>query len=124
MRDSEADIRSTLQYVVASDIPAQHKAVLIAALTQTMRHREAAYARRQVLDQAGPQWQPHEEVQLQAFLQGKVARGWQHGDEMVMHLASQLHRSPGEIRAKATELGFGAGVNYGLARAHARLPKE
>jgi adenosyl cobinamide kinase/adenosyl cobinamide phosphate guanylyltransferase len=106
------DIRDTLQYVRTSDIPAQHKAVLIDALTLALREEMGAQARQQSARLAGAQWQAQEVAQLRGFLDGKVARSWQHADELAMQVASQLHRSLQDVRAKATELGLGVSVDY------------
>lgn len=111
MRDAQAQIRDTLEYVMASAIPAQYKAVLIEALTQALRNQQDADDRRQST-QAGVAWDAQELVHLKTFLEGKVAKSWQHADELAMHLASQLHRSLGDVRTKAIELGFGASIVY------------
>jgi hypothetical protein len=113
-------LRATLQFLIASDIPSEHKTVLMEALTQALRNH---IPRQSVEPAAGP-WQLHETTLLQAFLAGKSANSWQHADEMLMRLASDLHRQPGDVRAKATELGLGVGVDYRLARASARSREE
>lgn len=113
-------ITSALQYVIGSDIPSEHRAVLIEALTQALRDEQSAHIRDLVAKQAGGTWQSHELAQLRSFLEEKNARSWQHADEILMHLATQLHRSREDVRAKATEMGFGAAVDYRVARAHAQ----
>ncbi len=120
-RQESGVVREALQYVLSSEIPARHKAVLIQTLTQAMRDQETAFLSQQAAEQVGPSWQADETHQLQSVLQGKVARSWQHADELLMRLAAQLHRDPRAVRAKATELGFGAGVDYALAKA---LPRD
>lgn len=117
-------MRAALQFLITSDVPSDHKAVLIDSLLQAMREHESAQIRQQAAEQAGGQWQAHETTQLQSFLQGKVANSWQQADELLMQLAAQLHRNPRDVRAKATELGFGVGVDYHLARASTRSRNE
>jgi hypothetical protein len=113
-------ITSALQYVIGSDIPSEHRAVLIEALTQALRDEQTAHLRDQVAKQAGGTWQAHEVAQLQSFLEGKQARSWQQADEVLMHLATQLHRSREDVRAKAVELGYAASVDFRIAKAHAQ----
>jgi hypothetical protein len=120
-RQDPQAVRDALQFVLASDMPAQHKAVLIQTLTQAMRDKETAFLHQQAADRVGPSWQADETSQLQSALQGKVARSWQHADELLMRTALQLHRDPGAVRLKATELGLGASVDYALAK---RLPRD
>ena len=112
-----AALHAALRFVITSDITSQHKATLIEVLTQALRDHEAAEMRHQVNAQARGEWQEDEILELKAFLQGRIARSWQHADECVMRLAAQLHRDPGSVRDKATELGLGAAVDYGCARA-------
>jgi len=109
-------MRDALHYLVTSDTPAHHKKILIELVVQAMRDDETAvrsHAESQEVDAA---WQPHEATAIQLFLQGRIARNWQHADEILMRLAAQLHRKPANVRSKATELGFGAGVDYRLAQ--------
>ena len=117
MNDSltPAALHAALRYVVTSDILAEHKAVLIEALTQAIRDQETVRLRR-TAEQPDAQWQAHEQTLLQTFLVGKVANSWQQADEFLTQIAAQLHRTPRDVRAKATELGVGAGVDYRLAR--------
>ncbi|MET0659060.1 MAG: hypothetical protein ABW110_12995 [Steroidobacteraceae bacterium] len=112
MQDAQAQIRDTLEYVLASAIPAQHKSVLIEALTEALRKQLDADDREQFVRQAGAPWQASEVEDLRMFLEGKVAKSWQHADELAMHIASQLHRSIGDVRAKAIEAGLGASIEY------------
>lgn len=111
-----AALHSALRFVITSEITSEHKATLIEVLTQALRDDEAAEMRRQVSALARGEWQEDEILELKAFLQGRVARSWQHADECVMRLAAQLHRDPGSVRDKATELGLGASVDFGVAR--------
>jgi hypothetical protein len=108
--------------VVTSDLPSEHKATLIALLTQALRDEAAAQANLPAGAQDPGTWHEHEIAELQGFLQGKVARSWQHADECVMHMAAQLRRDARSIRDKAAELGLGASVDYRLARALTRIP--
>src|SRR6185369_5317508 len=112
-----AALRETLQFLVVSDMPAQHKRILMELVTQALRSGDAEARRIEAVQSIGEQWQPHETQAVEAFLQGKVARSWQHADEVLMRLSGELHRQPGEVRRKATELGFGMGVDYRLAKA-------
>jgi hypothetical protein len=109
-----------LQFLIASDIPSEHKTVLMEALTEALRSSQVE----DVVEGGTGPWQQHETDQLQSFLEGKTANSWQHADELLMRVAAQLHRDPGEVRAKATELGFGVGVDYRLAKAWAATRPE
>ncbi|HKQ12403.1 MAG TPA: hypothetical protein VJT80_03155 [Steroidobacteraceae bacterium] len=97
-------------------MPSEHKAILIDVLTQALRDDETAELSRRAVAQAGAQWQEHELAQLRSFLQGRLARSWQHADEGVMQLAAQLHRDPQSVRDKATQLGLSAAVDYRFAK--------
>jgi hypothetical protein len=118
MQDSQrlTSIHAALRFVISSEMPAQHKATLIEVLTQALRDDEAAERRRQSLEQEHAEWQQHEVEQLKAFLVDRVASSWQHADESVMHLATQLRRDPRSIRDKALELGLTASVDYRYAK--------
>lgn len=109
-------LHAALRFVIASDMPAEHKATLIEVLTQAVRDDEAAELHREAATQSQGEWQEHEIVQLKSFLHGRVARSWQHADEGVMHLSAQLHRDPESVRRKATELGLGTAVDYRFAK--------
>lgn len=126
MRHSEQAnaMRETLQYLVTSDIPGEHKRVLIGAVTQALRLQETEDRRVETMQGPGADWQLHETKMLEEFLQGKVARGWQHADEVLMRLARQLHRTPADVRLKAIELGFGIGVDYRIAKQNAVATEE
>jgi hypothetical protein len=111
-----AALHAALRFVIADNMPAEHKAVLIEVLTQAVRDDEAAELHRETAAQAQGEWQEHEITQLKTFLHGRTARSWQHADECVMHMAAQLHRDPGSVRQKATELGMGTAVDYRFAK--------
>lgn len=112
-----AALHAALRFVITSEMPAEHKATLIEVLTQAIRDEGAASLRREAaLAQSQAEWQEPEIVRLKSLLQGRVATSWQHADECVMQLAAQLHRDPGSIRHKATELGLGSAVDYRYAR--------
>lgn len=119
MRDSHraAALQAALQFVIADDMPSEHKATLIEVLIQAARDDDAADLRGRALARARGEWQEHEVVELKGFLQDRIANSWQRADEWVMHLAAQLHRDPQSIRTKATELGLGAAVDYQFAKA-------
>jgi hypothetical protein len=109
-------MQATLQYLLTSDIPAEHKGVLIEALTLAMRTKRKIERNQEEIDQQGAPWEPQEAMQLEFYLSGKIASSWQHADELLMQAASQLHRSARDVRAKATELGLGVAVDYSLAK--------
>jgi hypothetical protein len=113
-------LRDALQFLVSSSVPAQHKSLLMDLVGQAMRAEELE--QRDLAAQATiPKWQPEEIQLLRDSLAGRVARSWQHADELLMRLVAQLKRRPADVRAKATELDLGAGVDYRLAQAHNRL---
>ena len=111
-----AALHAALRYVITSEITAVHKATLIEVLTRALRDHDAAELHRQASAQAGGEWQEAEILELEAFLQGRIASSWQHADECVMRMAAQLHRDPRSVRDKATQLGLGASVDYRFAR--------
>jgi hypothetical protein len=115
-RKRPAALHAALRFVMASEMPAEHKATLIDVLTQTLRNDEAAELHREAAAHAEEEWREDEVLQLKAFLHGRTARSWQDADECVMHLAAQLHRGPGSIRDKAADLGLSVAVDYRFAR--------
>lgn len=119
MEDSRrtAALHAALRFVVISDTLSEHKAILIEALTQTMRADAAAESSQREVAQAAGEWQEHEIAQMKSFLHDQPARSWQHADECVMHLSAQLHRDPRSVRDKATQLGLGASVDFRFAKA-------
>jgi hypothetical protein len=120
-----AAMHAALRFVLRAEIPAEHRAVLIEVLTQSIRQQEAETLRRQEeTASASKEWMEHELTQLRSFLHGKVARGWQPADEYVMHLAAHLHRDPKTVRAKAIELGLGAAVDYRIAKMTEQGPAQ
>ena len=120
MHDAQRRLRATLQFLMKSEIPSEHKVVLVDAVVQALREHDAAVARSELAAQASAEWQPHETEQLREYLRGRVASSWQHADEVAVHLAAQLHRQRDDIRAKAVELGFGVAVDFRLARAQSQ----
>ena len=126
MQDSRrsAALHAALRFVITNDSGAEHKPILIDVLTQALRDDESAELRRHAVAQAGDEWHEHEIAQLKAFLQGRLARSWQHADESVTHLAAQLHRSPQSVRDKATQVGLGACVDFRFAKALQRASGE
>jgi hypothetical protein len=111
-----ATLQAALRFVTTSSIPGEHKATLIEVLTQAMRDDDAAQVQREAVAQSEGEWQEHEIMQMKAFLLGRTATSWQHADECVMQLVAQLHRSRDSVRVKAKELGFGAAVDFAVAR--------
>jgi hypothetical protein len=109
-------MRDALHYLVTSDTPPQHKRILIQLVVEAMRDDETAVRHSASAPEVDANWQPHEAKAIELFLQGRIARNWQHADEILMRLAAQLHRKPAQVRTKATELGFGAGVDYRLSQ--------
>ena len=111
-----AALRETLQFVISGDMPAQHKRVLLDAVTQALRAAEHAGDLDRAQQEQSEEWRPQEAQLVEAALRGKVAKSWQHADEALMQVAGQLRRAPDDVRRKATELGCGAAVDYALAR--------
>jgi len=115
--DEPADTHAALQFVLGTDFPLEHKKVLIRVLTQSLRDHETALRQQRAVERTDGSWAAEDTAQLEVSLNGKVAKSWQHADEVLMHLAAQLHRQPQAVLAKARELGVGAGVDYVLAKA-------
>jgi hypothetical protein len=111
-----AALQAALRFVMASDDLSDHKLLLIDTLMRALRDEDAAELSRRAVAQAGAEWQEHEIAQLKSFLQGRLAKNWQHADEGVMQLAAQLHRDPRTIRDKAMQLGLAAAVDYRYAK--------
>jgi hypothetical protein len=114
---SIAALRSTLQYTKSSTMPADHKVLLIALLTEALRDQQEQNTKASALENSAKPWKEADTAALQTFLAGKVATSWQHADEMSVLLASELGRQPQDVRSKAIDLGFGAGLDFRLARA-------
>ena len=119
MRDTRrlAALNAALRFVITNEIGSEHKPILIELLTQALRDDETAELSQRTVAQADGEWQEHEIAQLRSFLDGRLARSWQHADEHAMRLAAQLHRPLQSIRDMATQLGLGAAVDYRLAKA-------
>ena len=64
-----AALSATLRFVIACDMPSQHKATLIDVLTQAMREESAAELRRHTVSRAQGEWRDHEIMELRSFLQ-------------------------------------------------------
>lgn len=117
MTDISTDaLREALQLLIKCDMHADPKRLLIEVVMETLAAREAAAVVRDATKKARPAWQLAEIELATAFLQGKTANSWQNADELVTHLVHELHRDADDIRIKAIELGFGIGVDYGLAK--------
>jgi hypothetical protein len=119
MHDAQTRLRAALQFLRTSDIPAEHKGILLEAVTLALREQHAATIRGQAAEHSAD-WRPDETAQLRAYLQGRVATSWQQADETALHLAAQLQRQPDDVRAKALELGFGSAVDFRVAKAAGR----
>jgi hypothetical protein len=113
---SIAALRSTLQYTKSSDIPADHKVLLLALLTEALRDQQDHDTKAAALQRSAKPWLDADTTTLQSLLSGKVATSWQHADELLTSAAQRLGRDPQYVRSRATDLGFGAGVDFRLAR--------
>lgn len=125
MRDpyTPTQLRATLQFLIGSDIPSEHKSVLFEMLTQALRAQDVEREEQLEAHTERP-WQVHELANLNEFLQGTIAKSWQQGDEVLMRLSTRLRRSPHEIKNKARELGLDAGVDFAIARRRIRQSDE
>ena len=110
--DNEDAMQAALRFLLVSDMPADHKRLLIELVTDALRRRDAKQARDQALERDVKPWTEDEVAQMTAFFEGKSARSWQHADEMVIALALQLHRDARDVREKAADIGFGAAVGF------------
>jgi len=119
MRDihSISALRAALQYTKSSDMPGDHKVVLLALLTEALRDQQDQDMKAAALENSAKPWLASDTTTLQAFLTGKVATSWQNADELLISLASKLGRDPHYVRTRASDLGLGAGVDFRLARA-------
>lgn len=125
MDDSQTRLLAALQFLMTSDMPSEHRSVLIETVTHALREHDTTARRGQAAAQTTrAEWQGHETAQLRSYLTGRVANSWQQADEIALRLAAQLHRHPLDIRAKAVELGFGVAVDFRLARAQVRAERE
>lgn len=115
VKDPTTPLRETLMFLVQSDMPADHKRILIEVVTQALYDKEAE-ERSFKASGVHEEWGAPEMDVLAAFFQDKVARSWQNADELVLRLARELRRDPDDVRRKAVELGFGLGVDYRLAK--------
>lgn len=111
-----AALRAALQYVVSSDIPSEHKAVLIEALTRALRAEDSERTAREAAVHARSEWRPADLQKLTSRLAGKMAKSWQDADEQLLQLAGELQRSVEDVRDKALEVGAGAAIDYRLAK--------
>ena len=120
MRDVQklTAIRGTLQYVLSSDVPSEHKSILIDALTRMLRsEEEEVEAQRQYRPELSMRtWQDHELDHLDRSLSNRVAKSWQDADETLVLVASQLQRHSADVRVKAVERGFDAAVDFAVAK--------
>jgi hypothetical protein len=112
---SSVVIREALKFVDASDIPDKHKRV-VAEVAAYVLQNSGANMYIDAVRNDDERWQQHEVQTVAAHLEGKVAVNWQHADELVMWLVACLRRNPDDVRKKAMELGFGASVDYRVAK--------
>jgi hypothetical protein len=115
VKNETVSLRETLTFLVQSDMPAHYKRILIEVVTQALYDKETK-ERSDEENGVVEEWRQPEVDILAAFLQDKLARSWQHADELVLRLARELRRDPDDVRRKAIELGFGLGVDYRLAK--------
>jgi hypothetical protein len=109
-------LQAALRFLIASDMPANHKGLFITLVTDALRSRDAADQLQQARRQETKPWDERELATISEFLEGKVACSWQHADELVVALAGKLHRDFGEVREKASQAGFGAAVAFKSSR--------
>jgi hypothetical protein len=109
-------LQAALRFLIASDMPANHKGLFITLVTDALRSRDAADQLQQARKQEARPWDEHELATISEFLEGKMACSWQHADELVVALAGKLHRDFDEVREKASEAGFGAAVDFKASR--------
>lgn len=127
MRDihSAGALQAALHFIMtSSDIPSDHKAVMIDLLTAALRNRDVQHIEAVASANESVAWEEADTQQLKAMLTGKIANSWQHADELLMQLANGLHRDPGTVRSKAIELGFGESVDFRLAKLRALRREE
>ena len=118
MRDVQklTAIRGTLQYLLSSDVPSEHKSILIDALTRMLRSEEIEAQRQYRPELSMRTWQDHELDHLDRSLTNRVAKSWQDADETLVLIASQLQRHSADVRVKAVERGFDAAVDFAVAK--------
>jgi hypothetical protein len=112
---TEAAKRAALQFVHGSNMPSEHKVVLLEVLQESLemdRRAPSSTAAERV-------WLEAEEVEMRVLL-SRPARGWQDADERAVAVGVRLRRTPSEVRRKAVEMGLGTSVDYSLARWAAR----
>jgi hypothetical protein len=119
-----AAMHAALRFVVVSDIPSEHKRVLIDVITRALRESEATEVRRKNAEAVELPWQAEDVTRLESLLENKIARSWQNADEILMGISGQLHRSPREVRSKATQLGLGRAVDYAIAKTQSVTPDK
>jgi hypothetical protein len=100
-------IRNTLQYLASSNVPVEHKKVLTAVLEAALQD---------ALQIHDDDWQAADLQAMSDMLQGRVAISWQHADELLFKLSTQLHRNADDVKKKAIASGFGASVDYWEAK--------
>lgn len=126
MRDihSPGALQAALQFMMSSDVPSDHKAVIIDLLTSALRNRDTQHNEAVASARHSLAWEDADTQQIRASLTGKTANSWQQADELLMQLANDLRRDPITVRSKAIELGFGESVDFRLAKLRARERDE
>ena len=126
MHDSarSATLYAALKFVTGSSALSEHRSILVEVLLQALRDEEATELNRQEVAREFREWQHDEIALLQVFLKDRVAKSWQDADEIVMRLATQLQRNPRSVREKATEVGLGISVDYGMSKSRRRQEPE
>ncbi len=114
-RHRSSAIREALPFIALSDIPAEHKSVVMEVIAQALKDAEESERSGLNRSKVGP-WTAEELQAVAARLDGKIAANWQHADELVIDLAARLNRNAADVKEKAKELGFAAGVDYRIAR--------
>ena len=111
-------IREALPFVALSDLPAEHKSVVMEVIAQALNESEEAERAGLGRNKMGP-WDEAELQVVATHLQGKVAASWQNADELVVDLALRLNRVPTDVKEKGKELGYAVAVDYRAARERA-----
>jgi len=111
----QSTLRAALRCLLTSDLPPEHKAVLVDAVVQTLLEREAAHHIDESFAEARA-WEPQEVEELRTLLAGRIAHSWQEADELLTRCARQLERAPVDVREQAGTLGLDAAVDYRRAR--------
>ena len=121
---SSGALEAALQYMMSSDIPSEHKAVVIDLLTAALRRHETQHIEAVATAHGSIPWQEADTQKLQALLGGKLANSWQHADEVLMQVANAMGRDPSIVRSKANELGLAESIDFRLAKQQRARKRE